>query len=272
MKTKTFFSEMVISNLAVTLLFVLIFLGGALMAQVTISRDYWYPGDQRVCLVKFTDSIGADSAIQHLRQLKLKPVTLDELMTFNISTYGTSTYDGIPSRKIVALGSRWGGMTGLDYIPYSSENVIHTHCAECLLWDSSFVFLAFRNPKDKMSFETLEHYFKYMSEIPDENEDPDLFVSDEYNVVMYQKYHHSVEVSDYTGMNEFVTWKITYKGQTIRIADVLSYQSILNPKVINDNLVFKAVDRGGEHGFYTVIPLQEGMYKGDAYVVSIPKK
>jgi hypothetical protein len=267
MKKSFSISAIAVSNMAVVIIFILIFLTGSLMAQnATLSRDYWHPNkSQRAVFVKFSDSLNANSALAELKRLQLEPANLDDLMAYHVSTYVAA-----PANKIVALGSKWDGLTGYDYIPYSDadeKQFIRLKYDE-FMWDTSFVFMAFREKDDKFSFGTLEHYFKYTVPISDDDTaSNELFVNKKCNVMMFQKYHASLDVSSQTWMNAFVLWHITYKGQIIRIPNTLSYQSILSPKVIMDNLVFKAVDRGGEHGFYTVVPLREGKYMGDAYHV-----
>jgi len=164
----------------------------------------------------------------------------------------------------VALGSRWEGLTGYDYIPFSDkkENQFVSLRYHDFLWDTSYLFMAFREINDTLSFSTLEHEFKYTAEMKDEADSDDLFVNDDCRVVLRQEYNTPVDVSEKTYMNECVLWHITVRGQIINIPRILSYQCILSPKQIGDNIVFKAVDRGCEKGFYTVVPLS-----GDVYYV-----
>ncbi len=268
MKKSFSLSGIAMSNIAVLIVFALIFLTGSLMAQnATISRDYWHPNkSQRAVFVKFSDSLNADSALAELKRLQLQPANLDDLMAYHLSTYVS-----VPATKIVALGSKWDGLTGYDYIPYSDADEKKFVCFRYdeFMWDTNFVFMAFRDKDENLTFETLEHYFRYTKYISDDDTlSRDLFINEEYGVMMFQKYHEPIDVSKNTGMAEFVLWHITYKGQIIRIPNTLSYQSILDPKVIMNNLVFKSVDRGGVEGFYTVIPLRGGKYMGDAYQVT----
>jgi len=262
MKTSFSLSGIAMSNIAVVIIFTLIFLTGALMAQnATVSRDYWHPNKSQLAVfVKFSDSLNADSALAELKRLQLQPANLDDLMAYHVSTYVAA-----PANKIVALGSKYDGLTGYNYIPYSDADEKQFVCLRHneFMWDTSFVFMAFRD-KSQFSFPYLDCLYEASPELKNDTASDNkkdferLFINDQYKVVMWSTYHPSVNASHQTWMNEFVVWNITYRGQIIEISNELSYQSIENPKIIGDNLVFKAIDRSCKHGFYTVVPLGSG--------------
>jgi len=236
-------------------------LTGSLAAQeVKLSRDYWNPNrSKRAVFVQFSDSVDAKTALAKLEELNLHPADINDLMAQLVSTYSA------PSAKIVALGSRWDGVTGYDYIPFSDvkeRKYVSLRYHE-YLWDTSYLFMAFRQFDDPLSFLTLEYNFKWKVKMDDEDVSENLFVNNEHRVMLLQEYHAPIVESAETYMGETVLWHATVRGQIIDIPRILSYQCILNPKEINGNIVFKAVDRGGKNGFYIVVPVS-----GDVYYVN----
>lgn len=262
MKNLISLSENAISNMAVIIVFALILLGGVALAQTTtLSKEYWHPNGENMVMLSFSDSVSSSHVMTEMNRLGLRPANVDELIQHSLFSYDSHLFE----YSIAALGTHWSSVVARNYFPYNSkdgDSPLSFHHDE-MFWGKDFIFMAFSD-KSQFSFPYLDYLYEASPELKNDttlnnNKGFDrLFINDQYRVVMWSTYHPSVDVSRQTWMNEFVVWNITYRGQIIKIANELSYQSIENPKIIRDNLVFKAIDRSCKHGFYTVVPLRGG--------------